>query len=326
MLGLTLIGSCVTFCSMDSTVEAGKPLTTQPSITLAELMKQFGNNEEACKTLLRDLRWPDGVKCPRCGRAERVYALKARPFHWACKNPDCGKRDGYRFSVITKTIFENTNYPLRTWFQVIYLMTQSKKGISALQIHRQIRSGDYRTAWYMLQRVRAAMQDNEFSKLMGTVEVDETYIGGKDRKRHASKRSGKRGTSGKIPVIGAIARKGNVVCQIIENADTPTLDRFVRKVVSDKVSLVATDEHSGYRLLENQGYKHETVRHSQGEYVRGEVHTQNIDSFWSLLKRGIVGTYHNVSKKYLPLYLAEFQYRFNNRKNPNVFFDVVAGC
>src|SRR5208283_820468 len=203
---------------MDKKVEAGKPLTTQPSISLAELMKQF-SDEIACKTQLRDMRWSDGVRCPRCGKSERVYELKARPFHWLCKNVDCGKRNGYRFSVITKTIFENTNYPLSTWFQVIYLMTQSKKGISALQIHRQIKSGDYRTAWYMCQRVRAAMKDEDFPKLIGVIEVDETYIGGKDANRHADKKRHIRGTGDKIPIIGAISRKGNLVCQTIERAD-----------------------------------------------------------------------------------------------------------
>ena len=154
-------------------------MTTQPSMTLTELMTRF-STEEACKTFLRDMRWPDGVRCPRC-KSKKVYALKTRPFHWICKGKACGGRNGYRFSVITKTVFENTNYPLRTWFQVIYLMTQSKKGMSALQIHRQIGSGDYRTAWYLCHRIRAAMKDGGFAKLMGEVEVDETYIGGATR-------------------------------------------------------------------------------------------------------------------------------------------------
>jgi len=125
---------------MDTTVEAGKPLTTQPSITLAQVLNMYGE-ENACKGLLRDQRWPNGVECPRC-HSKVVYLLRSKPFHWVCKNKDCGGRNGYRFSVITKTIFENTNYPLATWFEVIYLMTQGKKGISALQIHRQIKSGD----------------------------------------------------------------------------------------------------------------------------------------------------------------------------------------
>jgi hypothetical protein len=296
----------------------------KPQITLTQLMDKF-STEDACKQYLKEMRWPDGVKCPRCTNA-KVYELKKRPFHWVCKAKDCGGRNGYRFSIISKTVFENTNYPLRTWFQVIYLMTQSKKGISALQIHRQIGSGDYRTAWYMCHRIRAAMKDGGFSKLMGEVEVDETYVGGKVSNKHVyERRQFRRGVHDKVAVIGAIARKGNVVCQVIERADGQTLQNFVRKAVSEDVSLVATDEHPGYKALKSK-YPHESVSHYKGEYVRGNVHTANLDSFWSLLKRGVMGTFHKVSKAYLPLYLAEFSFRHNNRENPNIFADVIAGC
>jgi len=300
-----------------------KKLTTQPTVTLSQLMKQF-STEEACKEHLKNLRWPNGVTCPRCNNA-KVYELKKRPFHWVCKAKNCGGPNGYRFSVIAKTIFENTNYPLTVWFQVIYLMMQSKKGISALQIHRQIGSGDYRTAWYMCHRIRAAMKDGSFTKLMGEVEVDETYIGGKDYNRHANKRKHIPGTSGKVAVIGAIARKGNVVCRVIENTDRVTMAGFVRQVVSENVSLVATDEHRSYGRLKRE-FLHQVVNHNRGEYVRGNVHTANLDSFWSMLKRGVIGTYHKVSKDYLPLYLAEFSFRHNNRENPNLFNDVLAEC
>jgi hypothetical protein len=241
----------------------------------------------------------------------------------------CGpaKRTPYRFSVTVGTIFENTNYKLLIWFKVLYLMLTSKKGISALQIHRMIGSGSYRTAWFICHRLRAGMADPDFRKLMGIVEVDETFIGGKDKNRHWNKKTHIKGgeMSNKTTVIGAISRKGNVVCKIIESTDTPTLDRFVRRAVADNVSLVATDEHSGYRLLK-PSLPHEVVRHGKGEYVRGEVHTNNIENFWSLLKRGVIGTYHNVSKKYLPLYLNEFQFRHNNRKNPDIFGEAIAGC
>jgi transposase-like protein len=292
-------------------------------LTLAGFDQMFPD-EDSCKAYLRDQRWPSGVRCPRCGN-EHVYASKARPFHWQCTK--CGKtpRAPYRFSVTVNTVFENTNYKLLVWFKVLYLMLTSKKGISALQIHRMIGSGSYRTAWFICHRLRAGLADPEFRRLMGVVEIDETYIGGKEHNRHWDKKKGGRGTAGKIPVIGAISRKGNVVCKMIEDADTETLTRFVRRTVDEKVDLVATDEHSGYRYLK-WAMPHEVVKHSRGEYVRGNIHTQSIESFWSLLKRGIVGTYHNVSKKYLPLYLNEFSYRFNNRKNPDIFGAAIAGC
>ena len=278
---------------------------------------------ESCKQFLMEHRWLDGVvRCPRCGNPA-VYKLKTRPFHWLCKY--C---ENYRFSVISGTIFENTKYPLKSWFEVLWQMLNSKKGVSALQIQHQIGSGAYKTAWYMCHRLRAAMKDPDFRQLMGIVEVDETFLGGKDKNRHWDKKSHVTGGigSGKVGVIGAISRKGNVVCQIIENTDAATLNRFVRKAVSDKVDLVATDEHGGYGYLEALGYRHESVSHSAGEYVRGEVRTNNLENFWSLLKRGVIGTYHHVSKKYLPLYLAEFQFRFNNRENPDIFGEAMRGC
>jgi transposase-like protein len=304
-------------------------------INLADFERQFSTDHD-CKAFLAEKRWPDGVRCVRCGAREKVYALKARPFHWVCKNPGCGGPNGYRFSVITRTIFENTNIPLHLWFRVGYLMLTAKKGISSLQVRRVIfgqdSGSDWRTAWYMCHRWRAAMRGDAF-RLTGIVEADETFVGGKEKNRHKNKRYGTRDHGGKVPVIGAIARKGNVVCKVIENLDTNTLSGFVRDTVSDKVSLVATDEAPGYQAISQPGWvlgrpalPHETVNHSAGEYVRGEVHTADIDSFWSLLKRGIMGSFHHVSKKYLPLYLNEFSYRHNNRDNPDVFGDLLTTC
>jgi transposase-like protein len=286
-------------------------------MTLTELTERFPN-EDSCRAYLVSMRWPNGVSCPRCGN-EKVHKL-SRPWTWQCKK--CSAQ-GYRFSPLVGTIFENTNYPLRTWFQVIYLMCTSKKGISALQIHRTIGSGSYRTAWYMCHRIRAAMRNREFIKLTGVVEIDETYIGGKDKNRHKSKRSGRKGTSGKIPVVGAIARKGNVVARIIEGIDSTTLQEFVDEAVSTKVKLVATDEATGYKNIKKTR-RHESVSHRRGEYVRGNVHTAHIDSFWSLLKRGVMGSFHQVSKKYLPFYLNEFAFRHNHRNHPDMFSAVVA--
>lgn len=289
-------------------------------MTLTQLVERFPD-EEACKQYLVERRWPNGVACPQCGNV-KVWHLGHRPFHWVCKT--CNK-NGYRFSVITKTIFENTKYPLREWFKVVFLMGQSKKGMSALQIHRMLGTGSYETAWYMCHRIRAAMKNTTWDKLMGAVEVDETFMGGKDKNRHWDKKSHITGGSGKMGVIGAISRKGNVVCKVIESTDAKTLTNFVRETVSDKVDLVATDEWRGYRNLGKE-FPHGVVSHHIGEYVHGTVHTNNLDNFWSLLKRGVVGNYHQVSKKYLPLYLSEFTFRHNHRKNPDMFGEIVAGC
>jgi len=277
-----------------------------------------------------DRRWPDGkVKCPRCGNP-KVYTLKFKPFHWAC-GVCCNKpRQPYRFSVTVGTIFDNTKYPLKTWFEVLWQMLNSKKGVSALQIQRQIGCKAYRTAWPGIC-VIACVHPCTIPisvNLWVSSKWTKLSLAERTRNRHWDKKSHVTGGigSGKVGVIGAISRKGNVVCQIIENTDAVTLNRFVRKAVSDKVDLVATDEHGGYGYLETLGYHHESVNHSAGEYVRGEVHTNNLENFWSLLKRGVIGTYHHVSKKYLPLYLAEFQFRHNNRKNADIFGEAIAGC
>jgi transposase-like protein len=310
-------------------------MNTEPKftrqMTLAEFDRLFPN-EEACWTYLFERRWPAGVRCPRCNN-DHVYASKARPWHWQCMKCGPKPRSPYRFSLKTGTIYEETKKPLLQWFTILHLMLTSKKGISALQIHRMLGYGAYKTSWYMCMRLRASLYDPEFQQLMGIVEVDEMYQGGKAQNMHAKKRKELDlvGTKGKAAVVGAISRKGSVICRMIENTDTETLDKFVRQAVNrEKVELIATDEHSGYRLLglggEAFGLPHEVVRHSAGEYVRGIVHTNSIESFWSLFKRGVMGSYHSVSKKYLPLYLAEFQFRFNNRNEADIFGKAIAGC
>jgi transposase-like protein len=329
----------------DEAIAKGTKLNVQTLPTFSAFQEQFPD-EEACRQHFFKIRWADGVvKCPRCGSGERVKKI-GQPWRWQCRNCD---KNGYRFSLTTGTVFENTKYPLKIWFEMLYAMLQSKKGVSACQLHRTHGSaiaagkGDYRTFWYMCQRIRSAMQGDEILKLADQVEIDETYMGGKHSNRPLRKRLAqrhhKRGgglnskNTDKIPVIGAIARKGNIIARVIERLDTDTVGGFVHEAVSDKVSLVATDQAPVYHFMEQAGWSlgraalpHESVDHSRQEYVRGEVHNANIDSFWSLLKRGVMGSFHHVSKKYLPLYVNEFEFRHNHRHDADVFDHVLSSC
>jgi hypothetical protein len=299
----------------------GQPKFTK-QMTVSEFDALF-TTDDACKAYLVGRRWPDGViRCPRC-TSDRTYPLANKPFHWEC--PDCRKGGAYRFSVLVETIFEDTKIGLRIWFKVIYLMLTSKKGISALQIHRMMGFGSYQTAHSMCHRIRAGLIDPKFRKLMGIVEVDETYIGGKSKNRHWDKKSPGTGGAGKEIVMGAVERQGNIVARVIRATDTATMEGFVHQAVSEKVSLISTGEPAGYRNL-NREFDHQFVRRGRGEYVAGAVHTCTIDGFWSLLKRGIMGTFHEVSAKYLPLYVAEFEFRYNNRNNPDIFGEAVGRC
>jgi ribosomal protein L37AE/L43A len=278
-------------------------------------------DEDACRAYLVARRWPEGVNCPRCGNV-KVYKL-ASGFYWQCEA--CAK-DGYRFSCIAGTIFENTNKPLRDWFKITHLILTSKKGMSARQLGRYMGFGSVKTAWLMAHKIRTALIESE-TKLGGIVEVDETFVGGKAKNKHWDKRDGKPGptSSGKAIVVGAARRKGNIVARVIENVKQETLEAFVNEAVSDKVSLLCTDQWVGYYHL-GEKFPHSTVDHAKHQYVVGAVHTQTIEGFWSIFKRGIVGTFHNVSKKYLHLYVAEFQFRYNNRFNDDIFGTAIEGC
>jgi transposase-like protein len=294
-----------------------------PQMTVAQFDRMFPD-EAACKSYLQARRWPNGVICPRCGSDQKIFAVKSMPFKWQCY--DCTPNQGYRFSVIAGTIFENTNKPLRDWFRVTHLMLASKKGMSALQIQRMLGFGSYETAHSMCHKIRAALIEPE-QKLGGIVEVDETWVGGKDANRHWHKKHhGQTGgqASGKTPFIGAVSRKGNVVARALSRVTKVALERFVREAVSNKVSLLATDENRLYDGLTE--YKRGTVQHQKKQYVVGAIHTNAIEGFWSIFKRGVMGSFHKVSEKYMPLYVAEFQFRYNNRHNPDIFGAAVAGC
>src|ERR1700693_370965 len=219
---------------------------SQPKFTRQMTVAEFDllfPTDDACKAYLTARRWPDGVvKCPRCGH-DKVWTLHARPFHWLCRN--CSEQ-GYRFSVLVETIFEDTKIGLRDWFRVIHMMLTSKKGVAALEVLRVMGFGSYRTAHYMCHRIRAGLVDPKFRQLIGIVEVDETYVGGKNKNRHKDKRVKGRGTTGKEIVVGAVERGGSVVARVIRNTDGPTLQGFVREAVSTKVALLAAHEHTSY--------------------------------------------------------------------------------
>jgi hypothetical protein len=297
-------------------------------MTTAQFEARFPvGDDESCLRYLVTRRWPDGVKCPRCGNADLYDASSYKPFHWQCRA--CAPQ-GYRFSAMAGTIFENTKKPLRDWYRVAHYMFSSKKGMSAHQIYRMMGFGSYETAHSMCHKIRAALIDPEI-KLGGIIEIDETWVGGKDANRHWHKKHhGKTGGkgSGKTAVIGAVEREGNVVARVLRSVTATAAGRFVKEVVSDRVSLVATDNWVGYEKIvgASKDYQHGTVDHQIGQYVVGAIHTNTIEGFWSIFKRGVVGTFHKMSEKYMPLYVAEFQFRYNNRNNPDMFGTAIAGC
>lgn len=275
---------------------------------LMDLMASF-HSEDKCRTLLEELRWPDTIRCPRCNGV-RISRIEARGQF------DCDTCR-YQFSVMSGTIFHDTHLPLDKWFAAIYLTVESKKGISANQVKR-ILGVSYKTAWYLCHRIRAAMTELEPKKLNGTVEVDETFIGGKSRGQSTG-----RGTLNKTLVAGIIQRGGDVRLSVIKRADKQTLKRFIDQFADDKTKEIMTDEWLGYKSLGDHNTKHYAINHAKKQWVRGKVHTNTIENVWSLLKRSVIGSYHKVSKKHLDAYLDELEWRFNNRKNPWLFRDTL---
>jgi transposase-like protein len=276
-------------------------------VNLVSLIKLYGN-EGDCRKALEDLKWPDGVKCPRCG-SEKVSHIKNRDQYYcdACH---------YNFSVTAGTIFHDSHLPLWKWFLAVYLMMESKKSMSANQLKRTLKIS-YKTAWYLCHRIRKAMEEatEEKPKLDGTVEVDETYVGGKYDKRR------KRAPWDKQAVMGLLQRKGSFEARAIPTTGRKILVGVINDRI-DKTATVMTDELRAYKAIDKE-YKHKSVNHSKEEWVRGDVYTNGVENAWSLFKRSIVGSFHHVSEKHIDRYLNEFDWRFNGRSNPFLFRDTL---
>ena len=278
-------------------------------MNLVSLMDQFSCDIK-CREALEKLRWPDGPTCPRC-TTQKVVALPSGE-KWECR----GCR--YQFTVTAGTIMHDSHLPLRKWFLAIYLMCESKKGMSANQLKRTL-GVNYRTAWYLCHRIREAMGNDQLSgpTLVGVVEVDETYVGGK------AKNKGRGYTGNKTIVAGAIQRNGHVRLERVPNVKRKTLHDFIARTVKDEAEAIYTDELKSYLGIADHNTRHETVNHSEEEWVVGDVHTNGIEGVWSLFKRSIVGAFHKMSVKHLDRYLDELEWRFNNRNNPHIFLDTL---
>ncbi len=282
------------------------------SVNLCTLIEQFGN-EAKCREYLEVLRWAEGIQCPRCAHGEATKIANRE--QWYCIT--CH----YNFSVTAGTIFNDSHLPLMKWFLATYLLCESRKGMSANQLKR-ILGVSYKTAWYLCHRIRAAMKEVNPERLDGTVEIDETYVGGK--KIGWGVYAGKKA---KEVVIGIKQRGGELRFFHAEDAKSGTLAKYIKENISDDVHVIMTDEFVSYPFaLDRAGHsrdKHKTVKHKAGVYVDGDITTNGIESAFSLLKRGIVGSWHKVSAKHLPAYLDEMTFRFNNRNNPYLFRDTL---
>ena len=283
--------------------------------TLIEAVKYFSDLDTAT-TFMAQIRWPNGVTCPNCKGKEVSYLSTRRTW----KSKACKKQ----FSVKVGTVMEDSPIGLDKWLAAIWLITNTKNGISSCEIARAL-GVTQKSAWFLLHRIRLAMQEGAFEKLSGEVEIDETYIGGKARFMHKSKREAKiqgRGSVGKVAVMGLLARHGEVRTKVIECADKETLHGEVKQHVAEGSELF-TDEWKGYSGL-NAEYIHNVINHAE-KYVEGNVHTNSIENFWTLLKRSLKGTYVSVEPFHLFRYLDEQSFRFNERrrKDADRFVKVV---
>ena len=282
-------------------------------ITLADVATQYYNDAK-CRDLLRRLRWPAGVECPRC--KEKAVELETEKELFYCKTCD------YQFTVTAGTIFNDSHLPLTKWFMAVLLLCEAKKGMSACQVGRTL-GISYKTAWFLCHRIRAAMVEADKTMLDGKVEMDETYVGGVNRGK-----GWEHSFDNKEIVIGIRKRGGDLRFFHTKDARSGTLENYIRENISEDVDVLFTDDYKQYRgaakHLRKDG-RHKTIRHSLGIYVKdgGDTHTNTVENAFSLLKRGIMGSWHRVSAKHLQAYCEEMAFRFNRRKRPDLFVDTL---
>lgn len=280
-------------------------------MALLEMLAQYGTDEK-CREILTRLRWPEGVTCPRCKERQVCYLESRKQF-------ECGSC-GYQFSVTTGTIFNDTHLPLEKWFAAVYLLCEAKKGMSACQIQRTL-GISYKTAWYLCHRIRHSMIESQKPMLDGKVEMDETYIGGRNW------RQGKGSLhENKEIVIGIRQRGGDLRFFHAADAKTGTLEKYIRENISEDVDVLFTDDANAYKGAAKhlrKDRRHKTIRHKLQVYAKGDIYTNTVESAFSLLKRGIVGSWHRVSAKHLQAYCEEMAFRFNRRNRPDLFTDTL---
>ena len=262
--------------------------------------------DNACLEWIKNHRWPEGIHCPKCDKVTKHHKVTGRP----CYECDyCG----HQVYPTAGTIFHKSPTPLRIWFEAIYRMASTRCGISAKQIQREM-GVTYKTAWRMFHQIRSLLGE-DIANLNGEVEVDETYIGGKKKGKRG------RGAEGKSKVVGAAQRDGKVVAKVVPDVKRATLVPFMARKV-DRKAILYTDEFPTYDHMTRLGYSHLRISHHDKEWVRGRIHTNTIEGFWSLVKRGITGVYHHVSPEYLQLYLNEYAFRYNHRKAEQPMFKI----
>jgi transposase len=275
----------------------------QAKFTNKDFHKMFPDNE-ACLEWIKNKQYPNGIECPICKKVTKHHKFAKRPVY------ECDYC-GHQVSPLAKTIFRKSSTPLKVWFEAIFEMSNTRTGYSAKALQRKT-GVTYKTAWRMFKQIRKLLEQRN-PMFSGIVEVDETYIGG------VRKGTRGRGASGKTPVVGIAQRKGKLLANVTDDVKRSTIDPLIVNNVSPN-SLICTDEFPVYDNLNKLGFEHKECNHGDGQYVIGNVHTNNIEGFWSLVKRGISGTYHSVSPKYLQSYVNEYSLRYNHRSDETPMF------